>query len=263
MAAVWIAELAAASTRSGRYKTLAHRAFWSGRDRLDSLEKNWYEQQRIWLALASLAADESIEESPLDASVEVHTRRARERTDWSVLSAQPPVDRYPLFRLHPDERPSKVVIRTGHSTAHESVVLQAEQLAGHSHPDSASVIHYSGDHSIYLCGARSLTVASIRPALLPRCYHAAFHRVGTRLTLSVSVNSDSTSTKSPRSSESNSLRCARAVRSQPAPSRRVAHQLHRRTARCRRDRNEPRREVVRPEPASEQPRGRLQPNIGP
>lgn len=139
------AELAATLTREGRYKWLAHRAFWNGRDRIPDLCAGIGYKPYTDLAMAYLYADDTIREVPPRAGLTITRRRFRERTDWR--------DRGPdslLFNLHERWAPSKVIFRSGGAETDPYMVLQAASQGGHGHPDSGSVILYGGDLGYYL-----------------------------------------------------------------------------------------------------------------
>jgi hypothetical protein len=158
MFAVRVAEVAARASKSGQYKWLAHRAFWNGRDRMTLLEKDWYEQQRLHLALAYLAADETVKEVPIEPSTTVTYRQFRELADYRKNQGCGPLPAPPCkphLYLHPNKQPSKVVFRAGARERDATLVLQAGNRAGHGHPDAGAVIHYSGNFSTYLCNGVS------------------------------------------------------------------------------------------------------------
>jgi hypothetical protein len=143
--ALRFAELAASRTRERRYKWLAHRAFWNGRDRMAELQSKIGYTCAIELALAYQVADDTVTETPPAAGLTVTQRRSRERTDWSA-----PNFSGPFFTLH-DWTASKVIFRSGPSETDHCLIVQAASAAGHGHPDAGNIAHYSGDWSQYLC----------------------------------------------------------------------------------------------------------------
>jgi hypothetical protein len=140
-----IAELAASRTRDGRYKWLAHRAFWNGRDRLATLVANIGYEKAMDLAMAYLYADDTVKEAPPSPGLLISKRRFRERTDWSQLN-----EKSLLFILHNEWKPSKLIFRGGSKEPDQFLMLQAASIGGHGHPDTGSIIHYGGDFAYYL-----------------------------------------------------------------------------------------------------------------
>jgi hypothetical protein len=143
--AVRFAELTAARTRDGRYKWLAHRAFWNGRDRIKKLEQGIGPTCSLELALAYQVADDTVTEVPPKPGLFITRRRFREKTDWTV-----PKFVGPYFLLH-DWAPSKIIFRSGSTHEDHYMMVQAANQAGHGHPDSGVISHYSGNWSYFLC----------------------------------------------------------------------------------------------------------------
>jgi hypothetical protein len=145
--ALYLAELTASKTREPRYKWLAHRAFWNGRDRLTELMQGIGYEKAIYLALAYLYADDAVREAPPLAGVTLTQRRFRERTDWSKRTEE-----YggPLFVLHERRTPSKLIFRSGPAEKDAFLLLQAGSVAGHGHPDTGSVLYYGSGFAYHL-----------------------------------------------------------------------------------------------------------------
>jgi hypothetical protein len=139
------AELVASRLRDGQYKWLAHRAFWNGRDRLPTLVAGVGLERVTDLALAYLYCDDSVQEVPPRAGLTVTTRAFRERTDWTNAP-----EGSPLYVLHPERAPSKLIFRGGSDTASQFLMVQAASAGGHGHPDTGSVLFYGGGFSYYL-----------------------------------------------------------------------------------------------------------------
>ncbi|HEY2630666.1 MAG TPA: hypothetical protein VGI57_16165, partial [Usitatibacter sp.] len=140
-----IAEMTASRLGDGKYKWLAHRAFWNGRGRLEDLIKGVGNGKVADLALAYLYADDTIKERAPEAGVTVTKRSFRERTDWSKLK-----DGSPLFVLHEERAPSKLLFRGGAGEKDQFLMVQAGSAAGHAHPDTGSILFYGGDFSYFL-----------------------------------------------------------------------------------------------------------------
>lgn len=149
--AVRMAEFTARHTREPRYKWLARRAFWAGRDRLWSIELNRGFTEASELALAYLIADDTVAEQAPAAGLTVTTRRNR---TWDPLSSPSPDKGW--FITDGAEQPSKVMLRSGPAETDHWLLMQAGNLAGHGHVDSSDILMYAGDWSYFLCygGAR-------------------------------------------------------------------------------------------------------------
>ncbi|MGH7866295.1 MAG: hypothetical protein ACREP9_01395 [Candidatus Dormibacteraceae bacterium] len=147
--AVRFAELTAARTRDGRYKWLAHRAFWNGRDRIKKLEQGIGPTGSLELALAYQVADDTVTEVPPKPGLLITRRRFREKTDCTVSKFVGP-----FFRLH-YWAPSKIIFRSGSTPKDHYMMVQAANQAGHGNPDSGEINHYSGNWSSYLCHGAS------------------------------------------------------------------------------------------------------------
>jgi hypothetical protein len=149
--AVRLAEFTARHTRELRYKWLARRAFWAGRDRLRLIELNVGFKEAPELALAYLTADDTVAEQAPMAGITLTTRRNR---TWDPPSSPSPTKGH--FITDGSPQPSKVMLRSGPAETDHWLLMQAGNLAGHGHVDSSDILLYAGGWSYFLCygGAR-------------------------------------------------------------------------------------------------------------
>lgn len=141
---VWLGELMAGLVRDGRYKWLAHRAFWNARHRLWKLCANSGYMPIVWLSLGYCFADDGVREVAPQAGVML-TRR-----HWVDLT--PPKTRLsggPWFHVRKKLAPRKLVFRSGPKETDHCMLVQAGQLGGHGHMDSGAVQFYGGDHAYF------------------------------------------------------------------------------------------------------------------
>ena len=145
--AVFAAELAAAASHDGRYKWLAHRAFWNGKDRFRQLCAGIGYTHQEYLALAYLIADETVKEVPPSAGVTLTERHWRDLTSWAVRLS--PTGGY-WFVMQDKLAPSKLIFRGGPKETDDSLLMQVAQQGGHGHMDAGALSHYCGDFADYL-----------------------------------------------------------------------------------------------------------------
>jgi hypothetical protein len=143
-----VGEVAARYLRNGKYKWLARRAFWNGKDRLPKLCANIGYQNLQFLAMACLNADETVKAVPPTAGAVLTTRRLRE-----LVPSEIRLKGEPWYVMHPEAVPSKVMLRAGSTERDHCLLLQAGQMADHGHPDSGQIIHYGGDGAAFLYNA--------------------------------------------------------------------------------------------------------------
>ncbi|MHB9134229.1 MAG: hypothetical protein ACYDBB_24430 [Armatimonadota bacterium] len=145
LAGTLVGETAARYLRDGRYKWLARRAFWSGKDRITKLSAGIGYQNLQFLSLAYLMADDTVKEVPPSAGVTVTTRRFRELMPGSIR-----MKGEPWYTMHPEIVPSKIVLRAGPKESDQFMFIQAGQMADHGHPDYGQIIYYGGNQAPYL-----------------------------------------------------------------------------------------------------------------
>src|SRR5262249_24269797 len=138
------AELAARRTQHGRYKWLAHRAFWRGRDHLLAL-RGGTNMNEVYTALAYLHADDSIQEQACPVGV---TLRQRQWRDLSPVETRQPPFNGRWFFFQPKLTPSKLIFRAGMSPTDACLVMQAGQRGGHGHMDAGAITYYGDEHAL-------------------------------------------------------------------------------------------------------------------
>jgi hypothetical protein len=142
---VWLGELLAGKFKDGRYKWLAHRAFWNGKPRIwkASVGKGYYVS--MVLSLAYYFADDTVKEVPPKAGVTLTQRH------WVDLT--PPATRAAggqWFTVNKDKIvPRTLMFRAGPKETDASLLLMAGQLGGHGHVNSGSVLYYGSDLGQY------------------------------------------------------------------------------------------------------------------
>ncbi|MHB9024994.1 MAG: hypothetical protein ACYC7E_12625 [Armatimonadota bacterium] len=138
---MWVAEVMAGITRDGRYKWLAHRAFWNARPRLGRLCARIGYMQFVWLALGACYTDDSVKEVPPKAGVTM--------TERLMFSLTTPEQRYKGYWWYIDGEkrwlPRKLIFRGGSKETDHFMLVQAGPMAGHGHPDSGSIQFFSAD----------------------------------------------------------------------------------------------------------------------
>jgi hypothetical protein len=140
---VWLGELMASKFRDGRYKWLAHRAYWNLKPRIwkTCVGKGYY--TAMVLSYAYLFADDTVKETPPTAGVTLTQRH------WVDLT--PPATRLAggqWFIINKEKvAPRTLMFRAGPKEADHSLLLMAGQLGGHGHMNSGAVLYYGGDFS--------------------------------------------------------------------------------------------------------------------
>jgi hypothetical protein len=142
---VMLNELVGTAMRHGRYRWLAHRAFWNGRGRIQQLNSGIGHANQLYLALAYLFADESVAAQAPAAGV---TKTIRQHRDITPNQERLSGGRW--FWGTAQRDPSKVVFRAGGQETDATLMLQAAPVGGHGHPDSGEILHYGSDHAYYL-----------------------------------------------------------------------------------------------------------------
>ncbi|MHB9133253.1 MAG: hypothetical protein ACYDBB_19460 [Armatimonadota bacterium] len=138
---MWLGEMMASVTRDGHYKWLAHRAFWTARNRMWKLCVGSGYMAYIWLALGTACADDTVKEVAPKAGVTMMDR---------LLFTLTPVEQRRSgywWYIDGEKRwvPRKLIFRGGPKETDAFMLVQAGPMAGHGHPDSGSIQFYAAD----------------------------------------------------------------------------------------------------------------------
>ncbi len=140
-----ISEMSAKYLQDGRYKWLAHRAFWNGKERIKPVCIGMGYAPVMYSALAYLFADDTIKEVPPSAGVVETTRHWHDLTPSTVRSGGGS-----WFVQKDQVIPSKLMFRGGSGSLDSYLLVQANQQSGHGHTDSSAILGYGGDLAYYL-----------------------------------------------------------------------------------------------------------------
>ncbi len=142
---MYMAGFGIARCRDGQCQWASRRAFFNGRDRIQTMCAGIGSMNYVYLALAYLMADDSVPEVPPQAGLTVAQRRYHLMNDFNQRT-----ERSSFFTLENRPAPSKLIFRAGPKETDQYMLVEAAGMAGHSPMYSGAILQYSGDYAFHL-----------------------------------------------------------------------------------------------------------------